>query len=103
MPITPALRMDFALQVSVFLATIHNCQASLIPCLNSDFSLIIFHLKIELLGIPVCNLDKLISPVACTINIYDRRFYDHNDIGLYYNTLETIAIDDPSLSQRRQL
>ncbi len=36
--------------------------------------------------------------VACTINIYDRRFYDHNDIGLYYNTLERIVIDDPSLS-----
>jgi hypothetical protein len=26
------------------------------------------------------------QPVACTINIYDRRFYDHNDIGLYYKT-----------------
>jgi hypothetical protein len=37
-------------------------------------------------------------PVACTINIYDRRFYDRNDIGLYYNTLEMIVIDDPSLS-----
>jgi len=36
--------------------------------------------------------------VACTINIYDHRFYDCNDIGLYYNTLETIVIDDPSLS-----
>ncbi len=24
---------------------------------------------------------------ACTINIYDRRFYDRNDIGLNYNTL----------------
>jgi hypothetical protein len=41
--------------------------------------------------------------VACTINIYDRRFYYHNDIGLYYNTLETIVIDDPSLSLRHQL
>ncbi len=38
------------------------------------------------------------DPVACTINIYDRRFYDRNNIGLYYNTLETIVIDDPSLS-----
>ncbi len=37
-------------------------------------------------------------PVACIINIYDRRFYDRNDIGLYYNTQETIVIDDPSLS-----
>jgi hypothetical protein len=36
--------------------------------------------------------------VACTINIYDRRFYERNNIGLYYNTLETIVIDDPSLS-----
>jgi hypothetical protein len=36
--------------------------------------------------------------VACTINIYDRRLYDRNDIGLYYNTLETRVIDDPSLS-----
>ncbi len=42
---------------------------------------------------------KLLSrAVACTINIYDHRFYDHNDIGLYYNTLEMIIIDDPSLS-----
>jgi hypothetical protein len=39
----------------------------------------------------------LATLVACTINIYDRRFYDRNDIGLYYNTLETIVIDDPSL------
>jgi len=31
--------------------------------------------------------------VACTINIYDRRFYDRNDIGLYYNTLETDDCD----------
>ncbi len=38
------------------------------------------------------------SPVACTINIYNRRFNNRNDIGLYYNTLETIVIDDPSLS-----
>jgi hypothetical protein len=37
-------------------------------------------------------------PLACTINIYNRRFYDRNDIGLYYNTLEMIVIDDPSLS-----
>ena len=37
-------------------------------------------------------------PVACTLNIYDHRFYDCNDIGLYYNTLEMIVIDDPSLS-----
>ncbi len=37
------------------------------------------------------------TSVACTINIYDHRFYDRNDIGLYYNTLETIIIDDPSL------
>jgi hypothetical protein len=39
-----------------------------------------------------------VESVACTINIYDHRFYDHNDIGLYYNTLEMIVIDDPSLS-----
>ncbi len=39
-----------------------------------------------------------IKTVACTINIYDRRFYYRNDIGLYYNTLEMIVIDDPSLS-----
>jgi hypothetical protein len=38
-------------------------------------------------------MTPLESSVACTINIYDR-----NDIGLYYNTLETIVIDDPSLS-----
>jgi hypothetical protein len=42
--------------------------------------------------------DRLRLPVACTINIYDRRFYDRNDICLYYNTLETIVIDDPSLN-----
>jgi hypothetical protein len=40
----------------------------------------------------------LLSAVAYTINIYDRKFYDRNNIGLYYNTLETIIIDDPSLS-----
>ncbi len=45
-----------------------------------------------------CTDRVLHAPVACTINIYDRRFYDCNDIGLYYNTLETIVIDDPSLS-----
>ncbi len=39
-----------------------------------------------------------VESVACTINIYDRRFYYRNDIGLHYNTLETILIDDPSLS-----
>ncbi len=39
-----------------------------------------------------------IKTVACTINIYDRRFYNGNDIGLYYKTLEMIVIDDPSLS-----
>jgi hypothetical protein len=39
-----------------------------------------------------------LSSVACTINIYDRRFYNRTDIGLYYNTLETIVTDDPSLS-----
>ncbi len=44
------------------------------------------------------NNDKIDNSVACTINIYDRRFYDRNDIGLYYNTLETIVIVDPSLS-----
>ncbi len=38
------------------------------------------------------------TSVVCNINIYDRRFYDRNDIGLYYNTLETIKIDDPSLN-----
>ncbi len=43
-------------------------------------------------------LDGSTYPVACTINIYDHRFYDRNDIGLYYNTLEKIVIDDPSLS-----
>ena len=48
---------------------------------------IILHVQVDLL-----------RSVACTINIYDHRFYDHNDIGLYYNTLETIVIDYPSLS-----
>ncbi len=41
---------------------------------------------------------NLFTSVACTINIYDRRFYYRNDIGLCYNTLETIVIDNPSLS-----
>ncbi len=27
-----------------------------------------------------------VCPVACTINIYDRRFYNCKDIGLYYKT-----------------
>jgi hypothetical protein len=45
-----------------------------------------------------CQKMVKLTPVACTINIYDRRFYDRNDIGLYYNTLETIVIDNPSLS-----
>ncbi len=45
-----------------------------------------------------CSSQLKVRPVACTINIYDHRFYDRNDIGLYYNTLETIVIDDPSLS-----
>jgi len=40
----------------------------------------------------------MVIPLACTINIYDCRFYDRNDIGLYYNTLEMIVIDDPCLS-----
>ncbi len=44
------------------------------------------------------NSFKNLDPAACTINIYDRRFYDCNNIGLYYNTLEMIVIDDPSLS-----
>ncbi len=38
------------------------------------------------------------AAVACTLNIYDCRFYDRNDIGLYYNTLEMIVIDNPSLN-----
>jgi hypothetical protein len=44
------------------------------------------------------SISNRASAVACTINIYDHRFYDRNDIGLYYNTLETIVIDDPSLT-----
>ncbi len=49
-------------------------------------------------AIKLYSLGPCQEAVACTINIYDRRFYYRNDIGLYYNTLETIVIDDPSLS-----
>jgi len=45
-----------------------------------------------------CVKNLKTRPVACTINIYDRRFYNRNDIGKYYNTLEMIVIDDLSLS-----
>ncbi len=49
-------------------------------------------------SIDVPALTDNIFAAACTINIYNRRFYDRIDIGLYYNTLEMIVIDDPSLS-----
>jgi hypothetical protein len=39
-----------------------------------------------------------LRPVACTINIYDLRFYNRNDIGLYFKTrddrkLTILALD----------